>query len=104
MMTAERRQAIIRALNVRRFDTREHLAQEFNVTTRTITTDVLVLSLSYPIYTTSGNKGGIYVMEDFHLNSNKLGDKEISFLKRLSLSLSGEDQETMNSIIQKIGG
>ena len=104
MTTAERRRAILKALNVRRYDTRDHLAEEFKVTSRTITNDVLALSLSYPVYSTHGKNGGIYIMEDFHLFSSKLSEKERSLLKQLCATLSGEDRETLKSIIKKTGG
>ena len=72
MTAAERRQAILEALCVRRHDTRENLAFEFGVSKRTIEYDVLELSLTYPIYTTQGNGGGIHVVDGFHLDKTIL--------------------------------
>ena len=72
MAAAERRQAILEALCVRRHETRENLAREFGVTKRTIESDVLILSLTYPIYTTQGTGGGIHVMDGFYLSKRQL--------------------------------
>ena len=47
----ERRQKILEILCVRRQETMENLAQEFNVTTRTIWNDIEELTLAHPIET-----------------------------------------------------
>ena len=67
MAAEQRRLAIMELLCSRRHDTRENLAFEFGVSKRTIEYDVSILSLRYPIYTTQGKGGGIYVMEGFYL-------------------------------------
>ena len=61
----ERRCAIMEVLCARRHETRGNLANEFGVSKRTIEYDVQSLSLDYPIYTTQGKGGGIYVVEGF---------------------------------------
>ena len=104
MTAAERRQAILEALCVRRHDTRENLAFEFGVSKRTIEYDVLALSLKYPIYTTQGGSGGIHVVDGFYLNKPKLNEKQTALLKRLLPTLTGEDKETMLGIIKNFGG
>lgn len=104
MAAAERRQAILEALCVRRHETRENLAREFGVTKRTIESDVLILSLTYPIYTTQGTGGGIHVMDGFYLSKRQLTDKEIAFLQELLSSLTGEARRTMLGIIQSVKG
>ncbi len=104
MTAAERRQAILEVLCMRRHETRENLAHEFGVSKRTIEYDVLELSLNYPVFTTQGNGGGIHVTDDFHLNRPKMNDKQTELLKRVLLTLSGEDKETMQNIINIYGG
>ena len=54
MSANERREAIIQALNARRFDKVENLAAEFGVSERTIRTDIEALSCHYPIFTKKG--------------------------------------------------
>ena len=104
MTAAERRQAILEALCVRRHDTRENLAFEFGVSKRTIEYDVLELSLTYPIYTTQGNGGGIHVVDGFYLDKPRLNEKEIALLSKILPTLTGEDQKTMSEILKKYGG
>ena len=104
MTAAERRQAILEVLCMRRHETRENLAHEFGVSKRTIEYDVLELSLSYPVFTIQGNGGGIYVTDDFRLNRPKMNEKQTELLQRILPTLSGEDKETMETIIKIYGG
>ena len=104
MTAAERRQAILEALCIRRHDTRENLAFEFGVSKRTIEYDVLELSLTYPIYTTQGNGGGIHVVDGFHLDKPRLNEKELALLSKILPTLTGEDKKTMSEILKKYGG
>lgn len=104
MTAAERRQAILEVLCVRRHDTRENLAFEFGVSKRTIEYDVLELSLTYPIYTTQGNGGGIHVVDGFYLDKPRLNEKEIALLSKILPTLTGEDSKTMSEILKKYGG
>ena len=101
MTAAERRQAILEALCIRRHDTRENLAFEFGVSKRTIEYDVLELSVTYPIYTTQGNGGGIHVVDGFSLNKPRLSEKEVALLSKILLTLTGEDKKTMSEILKK---
>jgi len=104
MTAAERRQAILEALCIRRHDTRENLAFEFGVSKRTIEYDVLELSLTYPIYTTQGNGGGIHVVDGFYLDKPHLNEKEVALLSKILPTLTGEDKKTMSEILKKYGG
>ncbi len=103
MTTSERRNAILEVLCLRRFETVENLAFEFNVSGRTIRNDILSLSLEYPIYTTQGNGGGIHVAEDFRLGKTYLKSEQQELLERLLPKLSGNDAEVMKSIIKSFG-
>ena len=104
MTAAERRQAILEVLCLRRHETRENLANEFGVSKRTIEYDVLNLMLTYPVYTVQGNGGGIYVTDNFRLDRPRMNEKQTELLQRLLLTLSGEDKETMETIIKIYGG
>ena len=77
----ERRQKILEILCVRRQETMENLAQEFNVTTRTIRNDIEELTLAHPIETVRGRYGGGVRVADGYLT--------------------GEDLATMNSILSE---
>ena len=104
MTAAERRQAILEVLCMRRHETRENLANEFGVSKRTIEYDVLNLMLTYPVYTVQGNGGGIYVTDNFRLDRPRMNEKQTALLQKVLLSLSGEDKETMQNIINIYGG
>ena len=103
MTVSERRRAILIALCNRRFDRRENLANEFGVSKRTIDNDVLYLSLTYPVYTSSGRNGGIFVDENFNIdfNENKLNRKELTLLQKLLPTLNAQDYATLIGIIKK---
>ena len=104
MTAAERRQAILEVLCLRRHETRENLANEFGVSKRTIEYDVLNLMLTYPVYTVQGNGGGIYVTDNFRLDRPRMNEKQTALLQKVLLALSGEDKETMQNIINIYGG
>ena len=104
MTAAERRQAILEVLCMRRHETRENLANEFGVSKRTIEYDVLNLMLTYPVYTVQGNGGGIYVTDNFRLDRPRMNEKQTALLQKVLLTLSGEDNETMQNIINIYGG
>ncbi len=96
----ERRQKLLEVLCLRRHDTAENLAHEFNVTRETILRDVVILTCSYPVETVKGSHGGgIQVAEWFRLGRRKLNFDEITFLRRLAEQLDGPDREKLNRII-----
>ncbi len=95
----ERRQKILEVLCLRRHETTDNLAHEFNVSRETIRRDIRILTCSYPVETVSGGHGGIRVAEWFHLDRRALNSAEITFLRRLAESLSGSDLEMLNRII-----
>ena len=104
MTAAERRRAIVELLNKRRSETETNLAYRFGVSRRTIVNDVMMLSLSYPVYTTKGNGGGVFISDDFDLYCPRLTAAELDLLKRILEKLSGEEREIMLGLIKKGGG
>lgn len=101
-MTAnERRRRILEKLCARRYDTRENLAVEFNVSERTIERDILTLSLEYPIYTVQGNGGGIYVEKWYRQDGKYLSDEQSELLEELLPTLNGRKAEVMKAILEK---
>ncbi len=97
----ERRQKILEVLCLRRHETTDNLAHEFNVSRETIRRDIRILTCSYPVETVSGGHGGIRVAEWFHLDRRALNSAEITFLRRVAESLSGSDLEMLNRIIMQ---
>ena len=103
MQSKDRRRAILNILCQRRFETKSNLAYEFGVTYRTITSDIYLLSQDYPIYTTSGNGGGIHIDESFKRNQDYLTTEEEALLRKIHKTLSGKDAEIMMTVIKVFG-
>ena len=95
----ERRQKILAILCLRRHETTENLAHEFNVSRETIRRDITVLTCSYPVETVQGSHGGVRVADWFHLDRRALNPDEITFLRKLEGQLDGADREMLNRII-----
>lgn len=84
MGSADRRNAIIKILRLRRHETIKNLAQEFGVSTRTIRRDVEAISLMEPIYTQSGRYGGgVYVIDSYLKDIKAMTGKELIVLNKL---------------------
>ena len=103
MTSNERRNALLEILSMRRFETLENLAFEFGVSKRTIRYDIEILSLTYPIYTVQGNRGGIHVDENYRLGKSDLKKDQQELLERLLPNLNGKDATTMREIIKTFG-
>lgn len=104
MSAADRRQRLLEVLCLRRQDTYDNLAREFNVCKRTIRYDIAALMCSYPIETVSGRYGGVRVASWYHLNRQGserkyLNSKQTALLRRMRDQLIGEDRNTINSIL-----
>ena len=78
----------------------DNLAEEFEVSKRTIQNDIEILSYSFPIYTQTGKYGGIYIDKDYIFGMVYLSDKQLALLKKMYLLLTDEDERiTLNTII-----
>ena len=109
MGTSERRNAILKALCRRRYETINNLATEFEVSERTIRRDIEILSYTEPIYTQSGrHAGGVYVVDGYHMDRMYMADEEIAILQKIKeeatmrysgLLLPGEEK-TLERMIQ----
>ena len=100
MSSMERRMEILETLCRRRNDTVENLANEFGVSKRTIKYDIEALSLSYPIYTTQGNGGGVHVVDGFRMGRKYMSDEQTALLEKLAVKLTGTDLKTMQEILK----
>lgn len=103
MKANERRMAILEALCKRRHEQVANLAFEFGVTSWTIRQDIQTLSLSYPVYTTQGNGGGVHVVDGYRMGKQYLTKEQKDLLEKLATRLTGEDFKTMQSILKKFG-
>ena len=107
MGQCERRQRLLEVLCLRRQDTYDNLAHEFNVSKMTIRRDVMALTCAYPIETVSGRYGGVRVAKWYHPSVRRLGadtltPSQTALLLRLRGQLSGTDLETMDSILSRV--
>ena len=98
--TIERRQSILEVLCLRRFDTIDRLADEFDVSRRTIRYDSEVLQCSYPIETVKGGGGGVRVMDGYYIGMKYLNSGHAALLEKLSETISGDELATMQSILK----
>lgn len=105
MKATERRQEIFEILCEQRHATMDCLANQFNVTRRTIVTDIRELSLIYPIYTVCGKyEGGVYLSNNFKLGKKDyLTQEQEEVLNELKISSTLEQQEVLQSILKKFG-
>ena len=101
MSVHRRRQDLLAELLSCRHDTCEHLAQKFNVTPRTIYSDIEALMCSYPIETVRGRHGGVKVADWFYTSGKYLVPKQFSLLVRMREQLSGDDLAVLNSILDQ---
>ena len=101
MRPSERREKILEMLCIRRQDTVENLAAEFQVSERTIKYDIEELTLTYPIETIRGRYGGgVKVKDGYYVGRNYLKPPQKNLLLKLLSGLSGKEAEIMNSIIK----
>ena len=105
MKASERRQEIFEILCDQRHATMDELANQFNVSRRTIVTDIRELSLIYPIYTVCGKyDGGVYLSDNFKLGKKDyLTPEQEEVLNQLSSLSTFEQREVLQSILKKFG-
>ena len=101
MNTADRRAEIISILMVRRRITAKELAEEFNVTVRTIQNDIQALSLGFPIYTRQGGDGGIFVGDNYKPYMNTLTPLELKVLHEMYGLADGIHKKVLFQLIRK---
>ena len=101
LCVTERRMKILNLLRANKQMTRCDLAKEFDVSTRTITRDILYLSHIAPITIKDGNGGGVYLKSDFRQYSLYLTDKEENCLYAVMDNLDDDSKDTIKGIIVK---
>ena len=101
MNANERRRQILEVLCERRFDTISNLMFEFSVSRATIKRDIQELTLSYPIYTTLGNGGGVHVVDGYRIGKQYLTKEQKDLLEKIATSKTGEDFNTKHTKIKK---
>ena len=59
----------------------------------------MFLTLSYPVETVRGCRGGVKLVEWFNPNARYLNEKQIMLLHKLETQLEQEEQIILNSIL-----
>lgn len=99
MTASERRQEIMNILVNRRRATASALAEEFGVTKRTILSDILELSLQYPLETEPGRYGGVKLADWFRPSRRVLAPEQIDAVRKAAQFLEGPDRQALLSIL-----
>jgi len=100
MNSLQRQSGILNILLRERHVTAASLASKFGVTERTIRNDITALSCEYPIQTLRGRYGGGIKLANWYLPYTRgLSSKQKELLKRLRMTLEGEDLSVLNSIL-----
>lgn len=96
-----RRRKIVEFLVANKCCTRELLAHEFHVSVRRIARDVVFLSSEVPIYTKSGNRGGIYILPQYKINSGFLTKEEKMCSEELADEVEGDKKVVLLEILER---
>lgn len=96
-----RRLEILNTLMIRRRETIQNLAFEFQVSERTIKRDICILSHDHSIETKRGNGGGIHVADGYYADRRYLNEEQENMLRKILPELSNTDQAIMNEILKK---
>lgn len=87
---------------MRRHDTCDNLAREFNVANSTIRHDLEILTCSYPIETVRGRYGGgVKIADGYYLNRKTFTPKQAALLQKVRDQLDGDDLITLDSILRQ---
>ena len=87
MQPSDRRRKLIYILSVKGLTTIKKLAEELEVSERTILRDINILSESYPIGTLTGKHGGAYLVDTYVLNRPCLSEQEIQLLEKIAFDI-----------------
>ena len=102
MTASERRDEIMNVLVTRRHVTAAELADMFGVTERTIRSDMLALTCTYPIEPVFGRYGGGYKLADwFHPDRRVLAQEQIDAIRKAAQFLEGREQQALLSILSQ---
>lgn len=103
MMLNERRAEIMRILTARRRETMGCLANELNVTSRTIRTDITALMVDYPLETLRGNGGCVRVADWYHPHRNLLSEEQQRTLSQLMESANEQHAKVLREMLVEYG-
>ena len=79
----ERRERLVRILMLRGRAPIGQLAQELEVSERTVMRDIDILSTSRPIFSIPGKGGGVFLIDTYSIYPHALQESEASLLKKI---------------------
>ena len=107
----ERRKRVLELISLKRHTTVTELANELNVSQRTVQRDIERLSCEYPLVTTMGRNGGVSFIDGYYYSGAGfyITEKQKTALEKLAtlaglvleIGLSAEDLETVKSLIEQ---
>ena len=103
MTATDRRKELIRMLRVRHRETVDNLASALNVSRRTILRDISVLTADYPLETTCGRYGCVYLRSDSALLLPFLTKSQIHTLEELLFYANETQQRDIRDILRIFG-
>lgn len=102
LSVSERRLKMLELLRIKRHTTRRELADEFNVSLRTITRDLYYLNSEIaPITMKHGNRGGVHLDTGILRYRTYLTDKEENYLYSAMKKADNEEKGIIHGIIVK---
>ena len=101
LCVTERRIMILKRIFKNHKTTRQELADEFGVSTKTVSRDIDFLSSFAPIYTKNGNSGGIYIVTEYTDHRHCLTDEEEKCLYGLMDRATDREKEILYKIINR---
>ena len=101
LCVTDRRIMILKRIFKNHRITRQELADEFCVSTKTVSRDIVYLSSFAPIYTKNGNAGGIYILDDYTKRRTCLTDEEEKCLYGLMDRATETEKEVLYEIINR---
>ena len=101
MTATERREEIMRIMVARRQENMTNLAAELGVTTRTIRTDIEILTCQYPLTTVRGNGGGVLLDPSYHPYKNTLSRKQTEVLISLLGRATDEERLVVEDLLRE---
>ncbi len=103
MSFIDRRAELMRILICRRKSNIHELAEELNVSTRTIQRDIQALVPDYPLESISGNGGGICLPDWYYPNKNLLSREEMTVLEELISKANEHQRLVLKQMLAKFG-
>ena len=97
----DRRIALLEYLQENKRASVDELANEFNVSRRTVLRDITALTQKHAVETVRGRYGGVYLSKD--KTAKRLTESQKQTLKELLTVASPEQQHDIREIISKFG-